>query len=109
MRVVIDTNILMSAALKQSSIPAAALHWALRHDTLLESADTEAELLEVLKRPKLARLIPTPSRRWLVRIVKSAEHVVITERIAVCRDPDDDKFIEAAVNGQADFIVSGDA
>jgi PIN domain len=34
--------------------------------------------------------------------------VTITERIAACRDPADDKFLELAVNGHADRIVSGD-
>lgn len=38
-----------------------------------------------------------------------AELVHIAERIAVCRDPKDDKFLELAVNGKADVIVSGDA
>ena len=33
----------------------------------------------------------------------------IDERIAVCRDPTDDKFLELAVNGKADLIVTGDA
>jgi predicted nucleic acid-binding protein len=39
----------------------------------------------------------------------SAELVTITARIAACRDPTDDKFLELAVNGHADLIVSGDA
>jgi predicted nucleic acid-binding protein len=40
----------------------------------------------------------------------AAELVTITERIAAaCRDPTDDKFLELAVNGRADLIVSGDA
>ncbi len=38
----------------------------------------------------------------------AAELVTITERIAACRDPTDDKFLELAVNGYADLIVSGD-
>jgi uncharacterized protein len=38
-----------------------------------------------------------------------AELVSITEHIAACRDPKDDKFLELAVNGKADVIVSGDA
>ena len=37
-----------------------------------------------------------------------AELVTITERIAVCRDPTDDRFLELAVNGRADIIVTGD-
>jgi hypothetical protein len=35
--------------------------------------------------------------------------VAITERIAECRDPTDDKFLELAINGHADLIVTGDA
>ena len=38
----------------------------------------------------------------------SAELVTISERIAACRDPTDDKFLELAVNSHADLIVSGD-
>jgi predicted nucleic acid-binding protein len=38
----------------------------------------------------------------------AAESVAIIERIAACRDPNDDKFLELAVNGRADLIVSGD-
>jgi putative PIN family toxin of toxin-antitoxin system len=40
--------------------------------------------------------------------LSAAELVTITERIAACRDPKDDKFLELAVNGHADLIVSGD-
>jgi len=39
----------------------------------------------------------------------AAELVTITEQIVACRDPSDDKFLELAVNGQADAVVSGDA
>ena len=39
----------------------------------------------------------------------AAELVEITERIAACRDPKDDKFLELAVNGHADVLITGDA
>jgi uncharacterized protein len=39
----------------------------------------------------------------------TAEPVTIVERITACRDATDDKFLELAVNGQADFICSGDS
>jgi putative PIN family toxin of toxin-antitoxin system len=42
-------------------------------------------------------------------MMRAAELVTVTERIAACRDPTDDKFLEIAVNGHADLIVSGDA
>jgi putative PIN family toxin of toxin-antitoxin system len=43
------------------------------------------------------------------KLMAEAEAVEITERIAACRDATDDKFLELAVNGEADVIVSGDA
>ena len=45
----------------------------------------------------------------LRRMFAVAEPVTITERIRACRDARDDKFLELAVNGRADVIVSGDA
>jgi putative PIN family toxin of toxin-antitoxin system len=41
-------------------------------------------------------------------LLAAAETVTIIERIMACRDPTDDKFLELAVNGHADLIVSGD-
>jgi predicted nucleic acid-binding protein len=41
-------------------------------------------------------------------MIRTAERVGVVERIRACRDPDDDKFLELAVNGRADMIVSGD-
>lgn len=43
------------------------------------------------------------------RLLAAAEAVTITERIVACRDPTNDKFLELAVYGHADLIVSGDA
>ena len=51
--------------------------------------------------------IPT-FRDDLAKMLATAEQVTIIERIAACRDPHDDKFLELAVNGHADLIVSGD-
>jgi uncharacterized protein len=57
----------------------------------------------------LAHLIAPAAYASLQRALADAELVEITERIAVCRDPKDDKFLELAVNGRADVVVSGDA
>ena len=45
---------------------------------------------------------------WLDLIVVEAIFIQPQERIRACRDPDDDMFLEAAVEGRADFVVSGD-
>ena len=41
-------------------------------------------------------------------MLSAAEMVTIAERVGICRDPADDKFLELAVNGRADVVVSGD-
>ena len=47
--------------------------------------------------------------RFLGRFVRDAEIVEIRERVRACRDPKDDEVLEAAVNGLADCVVTGDA
>jgi uncharacterized protein len=64
--------------------------------------------LQVLKRPHVAAVTIPSFRDGLVTMLAGAELVTITERIAACRDPRDDKFLELAVSGHADLIVSGD-
>lgn len=108
MRVVIDTNVFISAALKEISRPGVAVHLVEESGVLLKSAPTECELFVTLARPRLAPLIPPHFLDWLRGLVAAAELVAITERIAACRDPRDDKFLELAVTGRADLIVSGD-
>jgi len=109
MRVVIDTGVFISAAIKAQTVPNIAVYRAAQRGMLLKSSSTEAELIEVIDRPYLARLIAPVARARVLELMALAELVPIAERIAACRDPMDDKFLELAVNGQADVIVSGDA
>jgi len=57
---------------------------------------------------KIEGAVFTPPSRPSQAVV-AAELIEISERIAACRDPTDDKFLEPAVNGKADMIVSGEA
>ena len=54
MRLVVDTNVFVSAALKENSLPFLVVRWIERHDGLLKSAATEQQVLEVLARPYIA-------------------------------------------------------
>ncbi|HTV35678.1 MAG TPA: putative toxin-antitoxin system toxin component, PIN family [Xanthobacteraceae bacterium] len=108
MRIVLDTNVLVSAALKRQSMPGMAVLVVERRGGLLKSLVTEQQLFEVVSRPYLATLIDPESQAWLRKLMAAAELVDIAERIAACRDPTDDKFLELAVNGRADLIVTGD-
>ena len=51
MRLVLDTNVFVSAALKVNSLPFLVVRWIDRHGGLLKSAATEQELLAVLSAP----------------------------------------------------------
>jgi len=65
--------------------------------------------LEILARSRLATLIAPAALDCLKRLLAGAELVTIIERIAVCRDSTDDKFLDLAIHGHADIIVPGDA
>src|SRR6516165_904085 len=108
MRVVVDTNVLVSAALKQQSMPGMAALLVERRGGLLKSLATEEQLFEAVARPRLSALIDPQTKAWLRKLMAAAELVMVTERIVACRDSTDDKFLELAVNGHADLIVSGD-
>ena len=108
MRLVVDTNVFVSAALKESSWPGHTIRLIGRYGGLLKSAATEQELLDVLQRPRFAPKIAPVFLEGVCRILAAAELVAITERLTLCRDPADNKFLELAVNGGADLIISGD-
>lgn len=65
MRAVVDTNVFISAALKDSSLPALAVNLAVQHGTLQKSSATERQLFEVLARPYFLRLVPPATLEWL--------------------------------------------
>lgn len=108
-RIVVDTNVLVSRALWPSSVPARAVAHALAIGRILVSDATMQELTEVLSRTKFDRFLRLDERRgFLRRLGRIAEFVPVTRTIRACRDPRDDKFLELAAAGSADFIVTGD-
>lgn len=109
LRVVFDTNVMISAVLQPNSIPFQAFEIAYRQAILLQSDATLDELQTVLSRPKFDRYVTTQERQaFLERLRLRSELVEIGGVIKVCRDPKDDKFLELAVSGQAQYIISGD-
>lgn len=109
MNVVVDTNVLVSAALFRRSVPGRAVELVIRYGRLLVSDETLAELDDVIRRPRLDRTTPLERRlEMLADCILLGHEVEIVERVQVCRDPLDDKFLEVAVNGSADYLMSGD-
>lgn len=109
MRVVVDTNIFISAALKEVSWPAMMVRWVTSNGILLKSVSTEAELMAVIKRPKIRSKMPLDFANHIAKLFAAAEEVTIVDRVTECRDAKDNKFLEVALNGRADVLVSGDA
>ena len=107
--VVIDTNVLISAALSSWANPFACLHWVLNNATLVASNPLLDELDMRLARPKFSRYLDEARRRtFIADLTLSCVRVESQGLIRICRDPDDDKVLEAAVVGAADCIVTGD-
>lgn len=108
-RVVIDTNVLISAALLDDSVPARARNHAVRYGQLIATEQTFAELVGRLVAPKFDRHVSRATREILLqRLQPIIEIVPVIQAVSVCRNPHDDMVLEAAVNGRADVIVTGD-
>jgi putative PIN family toxin of toxin-antitoxin system len=108
-RVVIDTNVLVSFFLRRGSAPWRVVRDVLECGELLVSDAMLAELEEVLRRPKFDRYVSRAIReQFLTTLPEFVTRVGIIERIKACPDPQDDKILETAVNGGADFLVTGD-
>lgn len=108
MRVVIDTNVLMSAILF-GGIPGRILSaWRSGHVTLVMSSEIVHEYLRVSERLR-ERYPGVDAQAVLALIVERAE-VVSDEPLPrpVCEDPDDDKFLACALTAGVDLVVSGD-
>jgi len=108
-RVVVDTNVFLSGLLRESSTPGQVAARARRNAIVLVSQATMQELADVLAETKFDRYLTVEQRLQFIRLIASiAEHVPIIHPIRECRDPKDDKFLEVALNGRADVIITGD-
>ena len=108
-RLVFDTNVLISHLLIPTGISGQAVRKGLHRGRLIVSDDTLNELASVISRPKFDRYISLQDRKDFFRFLgRVVERVAIIRNIQACRDPNDDKFLELAINGQAETIITGD-
>ena len=107
--IVLDTNVLVSAALFPLSRPCQVFEIVRGQGSLIASVETLSEINDVLQRPRFDRYLRLIQREeFLEGLEEMVEIVEITETIQACRDPSDDKFLELAVSGNATHIVTGD-
>ena len=106
---VVDNNILVSALLVKNSIPFQVIQKIEELGIILYSEATLLELNQVLNRKKFAKYFTLEEKQvFLVKLIEKSELIEIEEVITACRDPKDDKFLELAVSGKADFMITGD-
>jgi putative PIN family toxin of toxin-antitoxin system len=108
-RVVIDTNVLISGLLSTTSTPALAVEKAITKGQLVATTETLRELIEKLLQAKFDRYVSRERREALLqRVASIVEIVEVLQAVRASRDSKDDKFLEAAVNGRANVLVTGD-
>lgn len=111
-RAVVDTNILVRAIIKPVGTVGPVLR-RLRDGAyvLIYSEPLLTELVDAVNRPRIKDkygVTPEDIETLMAFILLRGEAVVPTRRITICRDPKDNMFLEAAVDGKADMIISGD-
>lgn len=112
MRAVVDTNIIVRALIMPHGTVGPVLLRLRQGDyTLLYAQSLLEELVDVLNRPRIRRkyrLTDNDIQSVLALILLRGEEVKPQQAVSVCRDPKDNKFLEVALTGQADVIISGD-
>ena len=106
-RIVIDTGVLVSAAIRPDSVPALAVEKALLQFDLCVSEETLAELQDVLMRPKFDRYVMPAIRLEFLQGFRQRT-VLIVVTVTDCFDPKDNKFLALASAAEAELILASD-
>ena len=108
-RVVLDTNVLISALLFRGRLPKIVGLWQKGKIIPVISKETFSELMTVLEYPKFSLTQEETDSIIKYEILPYFEIVEVVKDVkGICRDPEDDKFISCAISASADYIVSGD-
>jgi putative PIN family toxin of toxin-antitoxin system len=107
LRLVIETNVVISAALKPEGLQRTTLLLAItRPARLYVSRPILEEYADVLSRPELK--IRKGLRRQLLQLIRNRSNLVVpSRRVEVSSDPDDNRFLECADAARADYLVTG--
>lgn len=112
MKAVVDTNVIISALIQPASPPGQIINaWRAAQFDLVTSPALLAELANVLARRKIERrtgFTPVRQAALITEITTTSQVVFPAELIEVVTDAADNRVLEAAVAGAADYIVSGD-
>ncbi|MBI2440394.1 MAG: putative toxin-antitoxin system toxin component, PIN family [Lentisphaerae bacterium] len=115
LRVVLDANVIISALIRSHSAPGRILRAAVEGtaERLVTSAPLLEELRSALEYPRLQRYLKMSKQAkegFVILLEQIADPVTIGDYPApgICRDPKDEPYLQTALAGRADYIVSGD-
>jgi len=112
MRVAVDTGVLVSALIQPRGTTGEGLR-ALRDGrfTIVYSTPIVVEIIDVLGRPRIQSKyhVQPEDINALINLIRlRGELVIPIQNVTACRDPRDNKFLEAALAGEAEAVVTGD-
>jgi putative PIN family toxin of toxin-antitoxin system len=112
LRAVLDANVYISAIIQPAGTPGRLIEQFLRDASfeVVVSPDIVDEVLRALAYPKVRKLLRgADAQLWFEDVVVLADLVAGTQQLSgVCEDPDDDKYVAAALEGRAAYVVTGD-
>jgi len=109
-KVVLDTNVVISALIFRGELSRLCALWQKKAFDITASKEIMEEYIKVLAYPKfklMEREIKALMQEELLPYITPVTDC--DDAVGVCEDPDDDKFLAYAIAGNADFIISGDA
>jgi putative PIN family toxin of toxin-antitoxin system len=108
-RVVLDTSVIVSALLKPDGKSRRVFKTVLENHKPLLSIDQLAELETVLQKSKFEKFITLQDRfEILALLLDKGELVNVISKTSICRDESDNKFLNLALDGKADVIITRD-
>jgi putative PIN family toxin of toxin-antitoxin system len=107
--IVFDASTVVGAALGPQGTPRQAIRLARRHARIALSEAVFAEIADVLARPKFSTVLTAARREEVLELLTAGSLWFDPQvRVAVCRDPNDDKYLELALEAKAGAIISSD-
>ncbi len=107
--IVIDTSIFISAALSPNGTANQAVTKAIQEFTIVHSDETYQKIADRLYRPKFDKYVSNERRSQFLNLIHSkSQFIKTTSQIVICRDLDDNKFLELAIDSNAKFLITGD-
>lgn len=108
MKIVLDTNLLVSGIFWSGAPLKILEHWRKEKLQVLATENILDEYLRVIEKISVKAGRPDLFLAWSALLPMKLDLILVKKSFKLCRDPDDDKFIDCAVAGKAEYIVSGD-